>query len=189
MTAGGLIIGASSDGAALNDVVISGPLGTGTVTMAANTTLQSTGAYTVANNFVFLGDTVFNGTNSLTLNGITTLPSIWNATVTAPQMTVTIGDASPSLSSDVINKSGLGILVVGNYAGTIQATGGLIFTGDGNTLGTPENVSLGGNLVVSGDTSITVNRSGSALNARNKTLQKVDLTVSGNIMSVSNQSG
>ena len=104
-------------------------------------------------------------------------------------MTVTIGDAGPSLSSDVINKSGLGILVVGNYAGTIQATGGLVFTGDGNGLGTPESVSIGGALTITGDTAITINHSGSAPNSRNKTLQKTNLTIPGNIMSISNQNG
>lgn len=186
---GGLIIGASSTPSGLGDSIITGPLGTGTVTMAANTTLLASTAVTVANNFVFQGDTVFNGVNNITLNGITTLPAIWNATVTAPQTTVTIGDASPSLASDIINKSGLGILVVGNYAGTIQATGGLVFTGDGNRLGTQESLSLGGNLTLTGDTAITVNRSGSAPNARNKILQRSSLTIPGNIMSVSNQNG
>ncbi len=190
VTAGGLIIGANSTPNNLNDTVITGPLGTGAVTMAAGTTLVAGVANAqVANDFTFLGDAVFNGVNSLTLNGITTLPSIWNATVTAPQMTVSIGDASPSLTSDVINKSGLGILNVGSYAGTIQATGGLVFTADGDTLGTAELLPLGGGLVITGDTAITVNRSGGAPNARNKTLQKTTLSVPGNIMSVSNLSG
>jgi autotransporter-associated beta strand protein len=190
VNAGGLIIATDTNSLILNDPVTTGPVGTGTLTMAANTTMLAGGAArTITNNVTFLGDSVFNGTNNLTLNGITTLPSVWNATVTAPQMTVTIGDASPSLGTDVINKSGLGILTVGNYAGTINASGGLLFSDDGNTLGTPENVSLGGNLVITGDTAITVNRTGSGPNSRNKTLQKVDLTVPGNIMSVSNQSG
>lgn len=189
VTAGGLIIGASSTPSGIGDTVITGPLGTGSVTMAANTTLLSSTAVTVSNNFTFLGDTVFNGLNNITLNGVTTLPSIWNATVTAPQTTVTIADATPSLASDIINKSGLGILVVGNYAGTIQAVGGLVFTGDGNGLGTFESLALGGNLTLTGDTAITVNRSGSAPNARNKMLQRSSLTIPGNIISVSNQNG
>jgi autotransporter-associated beta strand protein len=196
VTAGGLIIAGNSTPNAYSgtpgtpDPITSGPLGTGAVTMAANTTIVAGAANaTVSNNFTFLGDTVFNGTNSLFLNGVTTLPTIWNATVTAPQMTVTVADASPSLATDSINKSGLGILVVGNYAGTISATGGLVFTGDGNTLGTQENLSLGGGLVITGDTAITVNRSGSAPNARNKLLQKTTLDVPGNIMSVSNLNG
>jgi autotransporter-associated beta strand protein len=190
VNAGGLIIATDTNSLVLNDPVTTGPVGTGTLTMAANTTMLAGGAArTITNNVTFLGDSVFNGTNNLTLNGTTTLPAIWNAVVTAPQMTVTIGDASPSVGTDVINKSGLGILTVGNYAGTINASGGLLFSADGNTLGTPENVSLGGNLVITGDTAITVNRTGSGPNSRNKTLQKVDLTVPGNIMSVSNQSG
>jgi autotransporter-associated beta strand protein len=190
VNAGGLVIATDTNSLVINDPVVTGPVGTGTLTMAANTTMLAGGAArTITNNVTFLGDSVFNGTNNLTLNGITTLPAVWNATVTAPQMTVTIGDASPSLGTDVINKSGLGILTVGNYAGTINASGGLLFSDDGNTLGTPENVSLGGNLVITGDTAITVNRTGSGPNSRNKTLQKVDLEVPGNIMSVSNQSG
>jgi autotransporter-associated beta strand protein len=189
VTAGGLIIGASSTPSGIGDSIITGPLGTGAVTMAAGTTLLGSTAVTVSNNFTFLGDTVFNGVNNITLNGITTLPSVWNAVVTAPQTTVTIADASPSVFTDIINKSGLGILVVGNYAGTIQAAGGLVFTGDGNGLGTLESLPLGGNLTLTGDTAITVNRSGSAPNARNKTLQRSTLTIPGNILSVSNQNG
>lgn len=189
VSAGGLVLGASSTPSGIGDTVISGPLGTGAVTMAANTTMVATAAVALSNNFTFLGNTVFNGTNNINLNGITTLPSTWNATVTAPQTTVTIADATPSLATDVINKSGLGILTVGNYAGTIQATGGLVFTGDGNLLGTPENISLGGGLAPTGDVAITVNRSGSAPNSRNKTLQKTTLTIGGNILSVSNQNG
>jgi autotransporter-associated beta strand protein len=124
VTAGGLIIGSDTNSLLLNDSVVTGPVGTGTLTMGANTTLLAGGAArTITNNVTFQGDSVFNGTNNLTLNGTTTLPSIWNATVTAPQMTVTIGDATPSIVTDEINKSGLGTLVVGNYAGTINATG------------------------------------------------------------------
>ena len=196
VSAGGLIIAANSTPSAYSgtpgvpDAITSGPVGTGAVTMAVNTTMVAGIANAaVTNNITFLGDTVFNGTNSLFLNGVSTLPSIWNATVTAPQMTVTLADASPSLATDSINKSGLGILVVGNYAGTISATGGLVFTGDGNTLGTQESLSLGGGLVITGDTAITVNRSGSAPNARNKLLQKTTLDIPGNIMSISNQNG
>jgi autotransporter-associated beta strand protein len=189
VTAGGLIIGASSTPAGLGDTVVTGPLGAGAVTMAANTTLVSTAANTVSNNFTFLGDTVFNGIQNLTLNGDTTLPSIWNASVTAPQMTVTIGNVIGSLGSDVVNKSGLGTLTLGNYNGTINIAGGLIFLADGNGLGTLENIALGGNVALTADTAITVNRSGAAPNARNKTLQKVDLTNNGSILAVNNQSG
>lgn len=195
VTAGGLILAASSTPAGIGETVFTGPVGTGTLTMANGTSMVATTAAIISNNVVFgddgfgTGTHVFNGVNNITLNGLTALPAIWNAVVTAPQTTVTIADASLSLTSDVINKSGLGLLVVGSYNGTIQATGGLVFTDDGNTLGTPELLSLGGNLTITGDTAITVNRSGAAPNARNKALQKVNLIVPGNIMSVSNQSG
>ena len=183
VTSGGLVIGASSTGP------ISGPLGAGTVTMAANTTLVSTGNFSVNNDFVFLGDTVFNGTQNLTLNGLTTLPSVWNATVTAPQMTVTISDASGSLATDVVNKSGLGTLNIGSYNGTINAAGGLVFLADGNTVATVESVALGSTINLTADTAITVNRSGAAPNARNKTIQQNELTNNGSILAVSNLSG
>ncbi|GEP44951.1 autotransporter-associated beta strand repeat-containing protein [Brevifollis gellanilyticus] len=189
VSAGGLVIGASSIGANLGDALISGPLGTGTVTMAANTTLVSTGAFAVTNDFVFQGNTTFNGTNNLTLNGNTILPSTWNATVTAPQTIVTIGNVINSLASDVINKGGLGTLNVGNYNGTINIAGGLIFSADGNQLGTPQSLALGGNLNLTADTAITVNRSGGAPNARNKTLQKVNLINNGSILAVNNLNG
>ncbi len=189
VTGGGLIVGASSTPSGLGNPVVTGPLGTGTVTMAANTSLVSTAANTVSNNFVFLGDTVFNGIQNLTLNGDTTLPSTWNVTVTAPQMTVTIGNVIGSLATDVTNKSGLGTLILGNYNGTINIAGGLIFLADGNELGTVENVSLGGNLALTADTAVTVNRSGGAPNARNKQVQKVNLTNNGSILAVNNVSG
>ena len=189
ISAGGLVLGASSSGNLLNDTVTSGPLGTGMLTLAANTTMAATVASTVANNVTFQGDFTFNGTSNITLNGTTTLPAAWNVAITAPQMTVIIGDASGSTDTDTILKSGLGILTVGSYNGTISAAGGLVYSGDGNLLGTPEADSLLGNTVLTGDLSLTVNRSGSGPNARNKTLQKVNLTNPGSILSVSNQSG
>jgi autotransporter-associated beta strand protein len=192
---GGLVLGASSSGAGLLDAVTAGPLGTGTLNMATGTALSSTGAFAVANNVVFGADNTgegthyFNGTNSLTLNGVTTLPTVWNAVIAAPQMNVIIGDAGPSLVTDSINKSGLGILTVGNYAGTITAAGGLVFSADGNGLSTRATLDLGGDVVLSGDTAVTVNRSGSGPNARNKTLQKAGLVNPGSILSVANLNG
>ena len=78
---------------------------------------------------------------------------------------------------------------VGNYAGTILVDGGIGINADGNLRGTVETVAIGGDLVLTGDTAVTVNRSGGAPFARNKVLQKDNLTVPGNIMSVSNLSG
>ena len=191
VTAGGLALGGNSN--PLSGVVTSGPLGTGVLTMAANTSLITTGTWTVANDATFLGDTLFATTStsaqSLTLAGVSTLPSVWNVDVLNPLLTVAIGDASPSGAGDVINKSGLGILNVGNYAGTVIVTGGIGISDDGNGRGTFQEVVLGGPLFLTGDTAITVNRTGSGPYARNKILQKSDLTVPGNIMSVTNLSG
>ena len=191
VTAGGLAIGGNSN--PLSGTVTSGPLGTGVLTMAANTRLITTGTWTVANNATFLGDTLFATTSTaaqtLTLAGVSTLPSVWNVNVLNPLLTVAISDASPSGAGDVINKSGLGLLNIGNYAGTVVVTGGVGISADGNGRGTYQELALGGPLVLTGDTAITVNRSGSAPFARNKILQKDDLTVPGNIMSVTNLSG
>ena len=191
VTAGGLAIGGNSN--PLSGVVTSGPLGTGTLTMAANTRLITTGTWIVANNAAFLGDTLFATTStaaqSLTLAGLSTLPSVWNVDILNPLLTVNLSDASLSVSSDVINKSGLGILNVGAYNGTIFAAGGLSFSDNGNRRGTYEELVLGGDLVIAASTAISVNRSGSGPFARNKILQKANLSVSGNIMSVTNLSG
>jgi autotransporter-associated beta strand protein len=193
VTSGALILGA--DSSPTIGTPASGPVGVGILTMATGTRLGSAGAYTISNDVIFgangsgVGSHVFTGVNNLTLSGVTTLPAEWNVEIVAPQMTVSIADATPSGPSDVINKSGLGVLNVGNYAGTLQATGGLIFAADGNLRGTVETVLVGGDLIIAGDTAITVNKSGSGPFARNKVLQKDNLTAPGNIMSVSNLSG
>ncbi|MBB5031378.1 autotransporter-associated beta strand repeat-containing protein [Prosthecobacter vanneervenii] len=207
VNSGGIIIGASSSPSTYSGipgtgtVVTNGPLGTGTLTLANNVSVVSTAANAVANALTILdsanstgpgsgtGSTIFNGTNNITFNGVTTLPETWNATVTAPQMTVIIADASPSDSSAIINKYGLGTLSVGNFGGTLNAAGGLIFTADGNTLGTNESLSVGANLNVTSDVSVTVNRSGSAPLARNKNIQQGNLTNNGSILAVQNLNG
>ncbi|MBA4015748.1 MAG: hypothetical protein C0483_01025 [Pirellula sp.] len=191
ITSGGLILASDTNSIVLNDPVVSGPVGTGTLTLsgAVTTVVASGGARTITNNVVITGDTIFAGTNNITFNGDTTLPTTWNANVVAPNVVVTIGNVIGSLGTDEVNKSGLGTLSLGNYNGTINIAGGLIFLADGNTLGTVENVALGGDVVLTADTAITVNRSGAAPSARNKTLQKVNLTNNGSILAVNNQSG
>ena len=191
ITSGGLVLASDTNSILLNDPVVTGPVGTGTLTLsgAVTTVVASGGARTITNNVVITGDTIFAGTNSITFNGDTTLPTTWNANVVAPNVVVTIGNVIGSLGTDEVNKSGLGTLSLGNYNGTINIAGGLIFLADGNTLGTVENVALGGDVVLTADTAITVNRSGAAPNARNKVLQKVNLTNNGSILAVNNQSG
>ncbi|TCO93623.1 autotransporter-associated beta strand protein, partial [Chthoniobacter flavus] len=191
---GGLLLAADSTPPGSGPVT-SGPLGTGTLTMASGTSLISNVAVrNIANDIVFQGNTTFNGTTNgaaaiLNLNGNTTLPSTWNATITAPQLTVNIANVIGSTISDVINKSGLGVLNVGNYLGTLQISGGLVISGDGNTLGTAENVNLGGPISITGNTAIAINHSGGAITALNKTLQKSGLTIGTNTLALTNNSG
>ncbi|MFM9001383.1 MAG: hypothetical protein ACKORB_07145 [Opitutia bacterium] len=194
VTGGGLVIGASTTPISGG---FTGPFGSGAVTMATGTRLlASTANLTVQNAFAFgddgsgTGSVVFGGLNNFTLSGSATIPlTQWNVEVTAPQTTVSIADISGELSSTVIRKSGLGFLNLGGFDGSIEADGGLSISANGNGRGTVENVSVGGNLSVIGDLSVTVNRSGSAPFARNKVIQKADLSVPGNILSISNQSG
>ncbi len=190
LQSGGLIIAASSS-PALGGPITSGPLGTGSLTVAANTSLLAgAAAQAVANPVSFLGDVTFNGTNNLTFNGAATIPAIWNVVVTAPQMTVSLANVTGSNATDVVTKAGLGVLQLGNFAGTLQSSGGLVLLGDGNGLGTFEQISLGGALNLSaGATSLTVNHSAAAVNAFNKTLQKSDLSLGTNDFVVTNSSG
>ncbi|MEA3209273.1 MAG: hypothetical protein QOE70_2330 [Chthoniobacter sp.] len=127
LDAGGLIIGASSTPSAVGSVVTSGPLGTGTLTIGADTSLLSSGAFTLANAISIEGDFAFNGTNNLTLNGAATLPNAANTTITvaAPQMTATFGGSVSGTGSSV-TKQGLGTLV---FSGTTTFDGGTIVAG------------------------------------------------------------
>jgi len=69
LTAGGLVIGASSTPSALGTTAVtSGPLGTGTLTASAGTTLLASAASTLANPPVVQGNLNFAGLNNLTFN-------------------------------------------------------------------------------------------------------------------------
>ena len=80
---GSLLIGASSVPASVpaNGTLISGPLGTGTLTIHNGTTLLSAGNFGVANKYIIMGDSnastaaafTFNGANNLQLNGTLTI--------------------------------------------------------------------------------------------------------------------
>jgi autotransporter-associated beta strand protein len=198
---GGLSIGASSNPSTFSGTpgvpttLTAGPLGTGTVTISDNATIVSTSATNVvSNNFTFLdsagtltgtGTTTFGGVNSLTLNGVTTLPAVWNAVVPAPQTLITIADASPSILGDVINVTGRGRLSVGFYAGTLNLPIPTVdLVADGNFRSTPETISLGGAVVLGGaDTNINV-KPLSSPNSFNKTLMKTDLTAAGGVYAI-----
>ena len=128
LNAGTLIIGAASAGTTAGTAVTSGPLGTGVLTVAAGTTLQSDNtARIVANNLTINGNTIFGGTaatHNLTFNGRVNLGAANRTlTVTSPQTTTTFGGII-SGSAGGLTKVGNGILVL-----TPQTTGALSATG------------------------------------------------------------
>jgi autotransporter-associated beta strand protein len=110
---GGLVIGTSSNNSAAASgpgaTIITGPLGSGTLTLASNSVLVSTNSTnTLANNVVANGNLRFDGLNSLTLNGTTSLSSTPTITVVYPSMTATFGGLVSG--STLIQKNGLGTL-------------------------------------------------------------------------------
>ncbi len=199
VNAGGLVLALDSTPSTSLATVTSGPLGTGTLTLASGTSLVATATRIIANNVVFqgtgaagatVGSNTFNGTANLTLNGTTSLPNTWNATITAPQMTVSIPNVVGSVSTDVINKSGLGVLTLtGSYLGTLQTSGGVAFLTDGNTLGSVENIVIGSSLNATGNISLTVSHSSSAPNALNKNVQDSTLSIGASTLAVTNSNG
>ncbi|MEI9894795.1 MAG: hypothetical protein WDN28_13135 [Chthoniobacter sp.] len=111
---GALTLANSSTGSVLNQLV-TGPLGTGTLTIDGGTTVQADGtaraifnAVTVAGDFTFGGGTTG---NNLTLNGVIDLGSgIRTVTVTNPLVTGTLGGAVSGAGG--LTKSGNGILLL-----------------------------------------------------------------------------
>ncbi|MEA3207689.1 MAG: hypothetical protein QOE70_746 [Chthoniobacter sp.] len=135
---GGLMVGGSSSPATFGAGVNTGPVGSGTLTMAASTTLLSTGANTLANPVVFQGDVAFNGLQPLTLIGGITLPGTSTVTVAAPTANLTLGAVGGT--GLTINKAGPGILTFGNpstLTGNINLNNGtLALAGTGGPAGT-----------------------------------------------------
>ena len=112
---GSLIFGASST--PTSGTVTSGPVGTGTLTIAGGTTVLSDGtARTIANATTVNGDFTFGGVvsgNGLTLSGAMNLGSTGRTiTVTSPAVTSTISGAITSTATGTaITKAGAGTLV------------------------------------------------------------------------------
>ena len=128
LNAGTLILGAASTGSTAGTAVTSGPLGTGTLTIAAGTTLQSDNTVRIlANNLTINGNTTFGGTaatHNLTFNGRVNLGAANRTlTVTSPQIMTTFGGIISGTAGG-LTKVGNGILVL-----TPQTTGALSATG------------------------------------------------------------
>lgn len=118
--------------------------GTGTLTIAGGTQLQTDGAVkTITNAVVVNGDFTFGGQqagHNLTLNGTMSLGGgVRNITVSSPLVTATIGGV---ISNGGLTKSGNGILTLNganNYAGGTIINGGLVNAGNATALGASTN--------------------------------------------------
>jgi autotransporter-associated beta strand protein len=131
--AGGLVIGASSTPSAVGTpTVTSGPLGTGTLTIGAGTTiLSSAGANAVANATTISGNFTFGGLNNVALNGAISMPAAATTIeVSAPQTTDTLGGVITAGAGSII-KTGYGTLVLGNN----NSFSGGVFVSNGTLVG------------------------------------------------------
>ncbi|MBK8095116.1 MAG: autotransporter-associated beta strand repeat-containing protein [Verrucomicrobiaceae bacterium] len=109
VAAGGLVLSASSIGNAPGAEITSGPLGTGTLTLADDSVLVSTTAVILGNTVVSNGDLRFDGLNNITLNGATSLAAASTITVNYPAQTATFGGQIGG--AHAITKDGQGTLV------------------------------------------------------------------------------
>ena len=135
---GGLMFGAGSTG---SPVITSGPVGTGTLTIAGSTSLLSDGTVrTILNPTTVNGDFTFGGRvagNGVILSGAMNLGAAARTiTVDSPAVTSTISGAITSTASDatVLTKAGAGTLVLSSAAsnlggGDIAVTGGILRNG------------------------------------------------------------
>ena len=137
----GLNINSSSTGA-----ITSGPLGTGTLTLASGARLLSgASANSVANTVAPAGTVVFEGLNNLTLAGPVNLPATGTFNVVAPQPTLTLSGVVGGTGSALV-KTGFGRL---NLSGTNTFDGGVSVSA--GTLGIGSAAALGtGTLTMTG---------------------------------------
>ncbi|RBP47685.1 putative secreted protein with PEP-CTERM sorting signal [Roseimicrobium gellanilyticum] len=120
---GGIAIATSSTPSTLGALVTSGPLGTGTFKIGANTYLTSTGGHTLANNLNLNNNLTFRGANSLTFNGNATLTTGGTFTVNVEEANFTaIFNGLINANSDfTLVKDGLGTLRLGNNYNQVSA--------------------------------------------------------------------
>ena len=132
---GTLIFGVASVGTP--PVITSGPVGTGTLSLANNTTIFSTNNFTIGNavsvagNFTFGGTTTIGTNHNLTLSGIVTLGAgAHTITVSSPFVSDTISGLLTGGTN--LTKAGPGTLTLSaanSYGGTTSITGGVLKLG------------------------------------------------------------
>ena len=132
---GTLIFGVASVGTP--PVITSGPVGTGTLSLANNTTIFSTSNFTIGNavsvagNFTFGGTTTIGTNHNLTLSGIVTLGAgAHTITVSSPFVSDTISGLLTGGTN--LTKAGPGTLTLSaanSYGGTTSITGGVLKLG------------------------------------------------------------
>jgi autotransporter-associated beta strand protein len=159
---GGLIIGASSTPSTVGSAVVSGPLGSGTLTISSGATILSSAGNTLANPVVVNGNFTFAGVNALTLNGPVTLPGSGSSSITipAPQMTATLG--GPISGGASITENGFGTLVLAGsnvFNGGVAVNGGQLQGSGAEPFGTGPVTINGGQLQLRANMGATYNNS------------------------------
>ena len=209
ITGGGVVIGASSTPVGGGGGLISGPLGTGAVTVESGASLLGTGtaSFQIGNDIAFAGTPTFDSTNlsntaftltlegNLTGAGLTGTPTIQIAN---PGMTVSLLGALPAMTS--ITKTGLGILIFNatKYTGNFNATAlgnqnAISLLDDGDGTGSVQTLTLGSVVFDAGIVpNITVNRAGGTLPytlAANKILAPSSISNLGLGLTLTNTNG
>ena len=198
VSAGGVLLGGNSTPTQGGNGLLGGPLGTGTVTMAATTRLLiNNGDRQVGNNILFQGTPTFDLNDSgtmrtMTLNGaITGLPDgTPSIQINSPFLTVALLGTIPNIANiTAFNRTGPGRLIFNatGYTGNFDATAlgfatavSLLHDGTGN--GAPQAIVLPtGNVLFDAGIvpNITVGRAGGTLpygQASNKTIQPASIS-------------
>ena len=199
-TAGVLQVNSSS--AVVGNAIQSGPLGTGTLTLAGGKLTENGGNVTIANSVVANGSTTLSGdTGSFTFDGTgLTSPSTFqinNGSLLNVTNTTTIADNITG--STGLTKTGAGTLILSGtatktYSGQTNVLGGTLRTSANDVLphGTTLNVVLGANTIdfsSPATTDPTVNQSASGIVDLNGTTQSVNALIGTGIVTNSNATG
>ncbi|MGC4007430.1 MAG: autotransporter-associated beta strand repeat-containing protein [Pirellulales bacterium] len=172
LNAGAIILGAASTPNTVATAVTSGPLGTGTLTMADGTALISDGTLrTIGNNVALTGNVTFgttaatanvsaNAGNGVTLNGTFDLGGAPRTlTVNSLSNTTTIGGVVGGATGSGLTKAGPGILVLSNtgntFDGPIAINGGTLQATLSGSLGVGGSITFGGGILQHGTANTT----------------------------------